>query len=88
MKASLIVWGLQSVSDMVGFMKEIDEVIEAHGGWPAAFPAGSSRNWAARQTQREASVNQLMCQECVAEVLSATSRRGCSDVGPSAGPVR
>ena len=30
-----------ALSETIGLMKKIDEVIDAHGGWPGAFVGGS-----------------------------------------------
>jgi len=32
-----------ALAETIRLMKEIDEVIEAHGGWPGAFQAGEKR---------------------------------------------
>ena len=32
-----------ALHETIRLMREIDEVIEAHGGWPGAFQTGASR---------------------------------------------
>jgi hypothetical protein len=32
------------LSETIRLMKEIDEVIEKHGGWPGAFAKGEGKN--------------------------------------------
>ena len=32
-----------ALAETIRLMKEIDEVIERHGGWPGAFQTGSSK---------------------------------------------
>ena len=34
---------IAALTETKGLMAEIDDIIEAHGGWPAAFPSGQSR---------------------------------------------
>jgi hypothetical protein len=38
-----------TLSETIRLMKEIDEVIEAHGGWPAAFVADAKLSKAVHQ---------------------------------------
>jgi Type ISP C-terminal specificity domain len=41
-----------ALSETIRLMKEIDEVIEAHGGWPGAFqPKGSTETVAMRPVE-------------------------------------
>jgi hypothetical protein len=40
MFAGLLRWLLLSLVLTIRLMKEIDEVIEQHGGWPDAFATG------------------------------------------------